>query len=80
MVEGRPLAAGGEIVRLERRADGAGVFDVKVECKLPDGAATPQATTDRSPASPNGPPQVATRAYRENWELVFGGSRDESLN
>jgi hypothetical protein len=66
MREGRPLA-GGEIVRLERRADAPAVFDVRVECVIPAPAAGKG--TSRSEG---GPAQVATRAYRDNWELTFG--------
>jgi hypothetical protein len=76
MREGRPLVAGGEVVRLERRADAPALFDVRVECTVPVGARTEPAAT---PAQ-GGPPQVATRAYRESWELTFGTRRDAALN
>ncbi|HEY4013236.1 MAG TPA: hypothetical protein VGM06_07850 [Polyangiaceae bacterium] len=80
MVDGRPLAGGGEVVRLERRPEGPALFDVKVECKVPGAEAKAKPADDREPSAASGPPQVATRAYRENWELTFGGSRDKSLN
>jgi hypothetical protein len=80
MIEGRPLAAGGEVVRLERRSDASAVFDVKVECKVPGPEATGPAPQDREGPSQSGPPQVATRAYRENWELTFGSAPDKTLN
>jgi hypothetical protein len=80
MVEGRPLAAGGEVVRLEQRAEGRALFDVKVECKVPGAEVKALPAKDREPSPASGPPQVATRAYRENWELTFGGSRDKTLN
>ncbi len=70
MREGRPLLAGAEVVRLERRADAPALFDVHVECAVPPGNAPKRLT----PAQ-NGPAQVATPEYRENWELTFGARR-----
>jgi hypothetical protein len=75
MRDGRPVAAGSELVRLERRTDAPALFDVHVECVVPDAASGSQTTR-----SDGGPPQVATRAYRENWELTFGPRRDTALN
>lgn len=69
MLEGRPLAPGGEIVRLERRKDAPAFFDVHVECKVPTGCADPARTT-----TAGGPAQVATQAYRESWSRTFGHS------
>jgi hypothetical protein len=75
MREGRPLVAGGEVVRLERRTDTPALFDVHVECAVPAANAS-----NSSPASPqHGPAQVATPEYRENWELTFG-RRSSALN
>jgi hypothetical protein len=74
MREGRPVAAGGEVVRLERRVDAPALFDVHVECVIPGVVAAGQTTR-----ADGGPPQVATPAYRENWELTFG-SRKNALN
>jgi hypothetical protein len=69
MTEGRPLVPGGEVVRLERRADAPALFDVHVECEVP--AAKPAANS----APPlKGPAQVATLAYRESWERTFGAN------
>jgi hypothetical protein len=68
--EGRPLAAGGEVVRLEPRADASALFNVHVEHVVP-------AAKEPSPAR-SGPAQVATRAYRESWERTFGAGK--SLN
>lgn len=76
MREGRPVTAGGEVVRLERRADAPALFDVRVEYVVPPSTAASAKTT----ASEGGPPQVATPAYRENWELTFGSRRDTTLN
>ncbi len=77
MCEGRPLAAGGQIVRLERRSDVPALFDVRVECDVP---ATPH--NEITAQAANGPPQVATSAYRESWERTFGlvRRRDNAVN
>ncbi len=64
---GRPLAPGGEVVRLIQR-DGAPLYDVKVEYEVP-------ATSEQSARAAAGPPQVSTPAYRDSWERTFGGSR-----
>ena len=58
--DGKPLGTG-EIVKLAPRAASPRLCDVEVLTKLgpdPRGA---------------GPPQVATTAYRESWERIFGG-------
>jgi hypothetical protein len=73
MAEGKPLMPGGEVVRLERRKDAPALYDVHVECKVPD---APQ----ESPRSRDGPPQVATKAYREAWARTFGRPRRGSLS
>jgi hypothetical protein len=78
MSEGRPLLGGGEVVRLERRTDAPALFDVHVECAVPMPATA--VAGDRSPPAQAGPPQVATPAYRENWELTFGARRRRSIN
>lgn len=70
---GKPLAGGGEVVRLEQRADTPALYDVHVE------VAVPSSSKGGPPQPPGGPPQVATRAYRENWELTFGSDR-QALN
>jgi hypothetical protein len=70
--EGKPLH--GELVKLNRREEHPLLFDVNV---LHD--ATPKVAPDRNDRS--GPPQVATDAYREGWELIFGGKKDrDQLN
>lgn len=60
--EGKPLH--GELVKLSRRAEHPLLFDVNVLLKNED--ATPK-LEGRS-----GPAQVATEAYREGWEIIFG--------
>ena len=58
--EGRPLH--GELVRLKPRTESERLFDVEVlHASKPDAA-------ERKTA---GPAQVATDAYRRNWERVF---------
>jgi len=71
--EGRPLAAGGELVRLERRKDAPAFYDVHVEHVL-QGAEVMQ-KGEKGEASRSGPAQVATHAYRESWERTFGRPR-----
>ena len=74
---------GGELVRLEPRADTPSICDVHVlhEARRPESSAPPS-----SPVSePTGrPAQVATEDYRLNWDRVFGSAgrvkRDTSLN
>ncbi len=65
MTEGRPLTPGGEVVRLERRADARGLFDVHVDYKVPEKNGAPSNAM-------TGPAQVATRAYRDSWDRTFG--------
>ena len=57
--EGRPIV--GEVVTLAPRADNPRICDVK-DSYVPPGA-LPQKT--------KGPAQVATKAYRDNWDEVF---------
>jgi hypothetical protein len=71
MREGRPLAVGGEVVRLEPRTGTPALFDVQVECTIPGPTGAPKA------GGPTGPAQVATPAYRDNWDLTFGARRDQ---
>jgi hypothetical protein len=66
--EGRPLAAGGEVVRLEPRKDAPALYDVHVEHAVSGAAA--------GDASRSGPAQVATHAYRESWDRTFGRRRE----
>lgn len=67
MAEGKPLVPGGEVVRLEKRADAAGLFDVHVDYQVPGAK-----ETDATARTKNGPAQVATRAYRDSWDRTFG--------
>jgi hypothetical protein len=56
--EGKPLGSG-EIVKLAPREKTPRVCDVEVLAKVPGPAQTK-------------PAQVATKAYRESWERIFG--------
>jgi hypothetical protein len=67
--EGRPIT--GEIVTLAPRKDNPRVCDVK-------DSYAPRA--GRSSPPPKGPAQVATQAYRDNWDEVFAQKRPEELN
>ena len=58
--EGRPLY--GELVKLTRREEHERLFDVEVLAKAPE----------PEPAKRGGPAQIATDAYRRNWEAIFG--------
>ncbi|EYF07506.1 hypothetical protein [Chondromyces apiculatus] len=60
--EGRPLH--GEVVQLHQREEHERLFDVEV---MLDAAHTAPAAHARS-----GPAQVATDAYRSNWDAIFG--------
>ena len=75
MSHGRPIAAGADVVRLERRPGAPALFDVKVECTVPEGAHG-EAEPPRQAPCHGRPPQVATRAYRDNWEVTFGAARE----
>jgi hypothetical protein len=70
--EGRPIT--GEIVTLAPRKDNPRICDVKESYALPKRTAGASASTSSS--SPHtkkakGPAQVATQAYRDNWDEVF---------
>jgi hypothetical protein len=57
----------GEVVRLHPSEEHEQLFDVEVLVDPP------------SPAR-SGPAQVATRAYREHWEAIFGKRDASQLN
>jgi hypothetical protein len=70
--EGQPINAG-EVVTLKPREGAPRVCDVNVLHE----AAAPQDVRGTGPA------QVATRAYRDAWERIFGGEEtnsDRALN
>ena len=76
--EGQPLQ-GGELVKLEPRADAPCVCDVEV---LHEGKRVSR-DAEGAPEPTGRPAQVATEDYRMNWDRVFGATRakrDSSLN
>ena len=68
MREGAPIH--GEVVKLSQRKEHERLFDVEVLVPSPE----PPALTDGR----SGPAQVATEAYRANWEMIFGGNDKSS--
>jgi hypothetical protein len=87
--DGQPLT--GELVRLEARGDGSQLYDVEVlhdarTVAKPVADVAPSAkpaTDDAMPRTHKGPPLVASEAYRDGWEQVFGARRsrgDSGLN
>ncbi len=74
MKSGAPLAPGGDVVRLSPRSESPALFDVHVECKVPEEA---PAKAEGNPGGRTGPAQVATSAYRESWERIFRPDEDE---
>jgi len=65
LAEGRPLA--GEVVTLAPRKDNPRVCDVKDSYRPPSvAAATSLALSHKGPA------KVATEAYRDGWDEIFG--------
>lgn len=77
--DGQPVM--GELVRLEARGDGSPLYDVEVLHDARPGAsarATAEPPSKSAAGGPvtsrarKGPPLVASEAYREGWEQVFG--------
>ncbi len=64
--EGRPIH--GEMVRLSPRKDHERLFDVEVLVPRQETA-----------AQRSGPAQVASTAYRRNWEAIFGQHDEPEL-
>jgi hypothetical protein len=64
--EGRPVH--GEVVKLSPREEHAQLFNVDV--------LVPSA--EKAGAARSGPPQVATDAYRKNWDAIFGAPPESS--
>jgi hypothetical protein len=62
--EGKPLQ--GELVKLTPRQEHERLFDVEV-------------MVSRQELGHAGPAQVATDAYRANWEAIFGSREDPEL-
>ena len=72
--EGRPIQ--GEVVRLTKRPELPVLFDAETIVEAP--AAAPRPTESRT----SGPPQVASSAYRRNWDAIWSRTRSkrQSLN
>lgn len=72
--EGKPLH--GDLVRLKQRKEHERLFDVEVLVEHP--------RAQLQEGSRSGPAQVATDAYRSNWDAIFGARTspddDDSLN
>jgi hypothetical protein len=66
--EGRPIH--GEMVRLCPRKEHERLFDVEVLVPKPEPASSPR----------SGPAQVATHAYRQNWDSIFGDRNERDLS
>jgi hypothetical protein len=74
--EGKPLQ--GDVVKLTPRPEAPFVCDVETQVKLPEPAPSPAqraSSSAKAEGAPSprrkGPPQVATRAYRENWDAIW---------
>ncbi len=87
--EGQPIQ--GEVVQLKPREGAPWVCDVDVAVPAPQlapstAASTPAPRVEAPPAERrSGPAQVATAAYRDSWERIFGeagapGRRKGDLN
>ena len=63
--EGRPLQ--GELVKLKPRKEHDRLFDVEVVMSREEIEGK-----GKAPRALAGPAQVATDAYRDNWEQIFG--------
>lgn len=71
LVSGAPLAKGAEVVRMKPiDASGVPVYEIESMYKREEEAA---------PAK-KGPAQVATSAYRANWDTVFASKDQGALN
>jgi len=69
--EGRPIV--GEVVTLAPRQDNPRVCDVKDSYRVPGAASAPAATPASARAlAHKGPAKVATEAYRDGWDEIFG--------
>jgi hypothetical protein len=68
--EGRPIM--GDLVKLTPRKEHGLLFNVEVLASA--GRPKTESAPSRAPARP-GPAQVATDAYRANWDAIFGARR-----
>jgi hypothetical protein len=71
--DGKPLT--GELVTLRPREGAPRMCDVEVHYRAPTPAPSQEPRPPEPPralAARTGPAQVATSAYRDNWEATFG--------
>ena len=73
VTEGKPIT--GELVTLQPRKDNPRICDVTDSFK-----ASSSEPSSPPPARGKGPAQVATKAYRDNWEEVFASRKRSDLN
>jgi hypothetical protein len=83
--EGKPIH--GEVVKLTPRPEMPLLFDAETQFSVPEG---PTAKTDVLPQAKEnvpetgvGPPQVASEAYRKNWDTIWkrpASKRDKLMN
>ncbi len=86
--EVRPLEPGkpivGDVVSLKPRKSFPLLCDVETHLEVPQGrsAEEPSKSGAQGHASLNGPPQVASDAYRKNWDAIYnrGKKTPELLN
>jgi hypothetical protein len=64
--EGHPIS--GEVISLKQRADFPFAYDVTTELPAPEASES------------DGPPQVASPAYRKGWDAIWGGRRRGPVN
>ena len=69
--EGRPIQ--GDLVRLKPRAEHERLYDVEVLLSQEEVREQAEA------AGRSGPAQVATDAYRRNWEAIFGPHEEPKM-
>ena len=85
---GRPID--GEVVRVNRHPDWPFLYEVETELSLPAKGDSTEPVAGEKPAAQkapdaaraSGPPQVASDAYRKNWDLIWNRStkRRQVLN
>ena len=77
VAEGKPIT--GELVTLQPRKDNPRVCDVTDSFKANASASQSESPSPHAPRG-KGPAQVATQAYRDNWEEVFASRKRTDLN
>jgi hypothetical protein len=72
--DGRPIQ--GEVVRLERRPEMPLLFDAETILEAPPAERPPAPKS----AERSGPAQVASDAYRKNWDAIWRRRKAQELN